>query len=55
LPKGIACLVIDWRKIASEDLAIRHSQITSDYLASFYCQITIAYLAIKEQKIAKSI
>jgi hypothetical protein len=38
-----------------QDLAIRHSQIASNYLASFDCQIAIAYLAIKERKIAKSI
>ncbi len=42
-------------KIASKDLAIRHSLITSDYLASFDRQIVIAYLAIKERKIAESI
>jgi hypothetical protein len=55
LPKCIACLAIGCRKIASKDLVIGHSQITSDYLASFYCQIAIAYLAIKERKIAESI
>jgi hypothetical protein len=54
-PKGIACLAIGCRKIASEDLAIRHSQITSNYLASFDRQIATAYLAIKEHKIAESI
>jgi hypothetical protein len=54
LPKGIACLAIDCRKIASEDLAIRHSQIIGDYLASIDRQIAIAYLAIKEHKIAES-
>ncbi len=52
---AIACLAIGCRKIASEDLAIRHSQITSDYLASFVRQNVIAYLAIKERKIAESI
>jgi hypothetical protein len=55
LPKGIACLAIGCRKIASKDLAIRHSQITSNLLASFDRQIAIAYLAIKERKIAESI
>jgi hypothetical protein len=55
LPKGIAYLAIGCCKIASKDLAIRHSQITSDYLASIGCQIAIAYSAIKERKIAKSI
>jgi hypothetical protein len=40
--------------MASERLAIRHSQITSDYLAIFDCQIAIAYLVIKERKNAKS-
>jgi hypothetical protein len=54
LPKGIACLARGCCKIASEDLAIQHSQITSDYLVSFDCQIAIAYLAIKERKIARS-
>jgi hypothetical protein len=39
----------------SEDVAIQHSQITSDYLASSDRQIAIAYLAIKERKIAESI
>jgi hypothetical protein len=55
LPKVIACLAIDCRKIASKDLAIGHSQITSDYLASFDRQNVIAYLAIKERQIAESI
>ncbi len=54
-PKGIACLAIGCRKIASKRLAIQHSQIASDYVASFDCQITIAYSAIKERKIAESI
>jgi hypothetical protein len=47
--------VIGCCKIASERLAIRHSQITSNYLAIFDCQNAITYLAIKERKIAKSI
>jgi hypothetical protein len=51
LPKGIAYLAIGCRKIASEDLAIQHSQITSKFLASFDCQIAIAYLAIKSIKL----
>jgi hypothetical protein len=34
------CLAIGCCKIASERLAIQHSQITSDYLAVFDCQIT---------------
>jgi hypothetical protein len=55
LPKGIAYLAIGCRKIDNEDLAIRHSQITSNYLASVDCQIAIASLAIKERKIAESI
>jgi hypothetical protein len=55
LPKGIACLAIGCRKIASERLAIQHSQVASNYVASFDRQITIAYLAIKERKIAESI
>jgi hypothetical protein len=55
LPKCIACLAIGCRKITSKDLAIPHSQITSNYLASFNCQIAIALLAIKERKIAESI
>jgi hypothetical protein len=46
LPKGIAYLAIGCRKIASEHVAMQHSQITSDYLASFDRQIAIAYLAI---------
>ncbi len=54
-PKGIACLAIGCRKIASEHLAIQHSLIASNNVASFDRQITIAYLAIKERKIAKSI
>jgi hypothetical protein len=49
-PKGITCLAIGCRKIASKDLAIQQSQITSNYLASFDCQIAIA-----ERKIAESI
>jgi hypothetical protein len=55
LPKCIACLAIGCHKIASKDVAIRHSQIASDYLASFDPQIAIAYLAIKERKISESI
>jgi hypothetical protein len=54
-PKSIACLAIGCRKIASEDLAIRHNQITTNYLVSFDRQVAIAYLAIKERKIAESI
>jgi hypothetical protein len=55
IAKGIACLAIGCRKNASKDLAIQHSQITSDCLASFDRQIAITYLAIKECKIAESI
>jgi hypothetical protein len=55
LPKGIACLAIGCRKIASKDLAIQHSQITRQLFSEFDCQIAIASLAIKERKIAKSI
>jgi hypothetical protein len=47
--------VIGFCKIASECLAIQHSQITSNYLAIIDCRIAIAYLAKKERKIAKSI
>jgi hypothetical protein len=47
--------VIGCRKIASELLAMRHSQITSNYPAIPDCQIAIAYLEIKEHQIAKSI
>jgi hypothetical protein len=54
-PKGIACLGIDCCKIASEDLAIRHSQITTQLFSEFDRQIAIASLAIKERKIAESI
>jgi hypothetical protein len=43
------------QKIASEHLAIRHSQIKSNYLAILDCQIAIAYLAKKEHKIVESI
>jgi hypothetical protein len=42
-------------QIASKHLAIKQSQITSDYSAIHNCQIAIAYLAIKERLIAKSI
>jgi hypothetical protein len=41
--------VIGCRKIASDCLAKRHSQITSNFLATFDGQIAIAYLAIKER------
>jgi hypothetical protein len=39
--------IVGCHKIASKRLAIRHSQITSDYLVILNCQIAIAYLAIK--------
>jgi hypothetical protein len=55
LPKGIACLAIGCRNIASKDLAIRHSQIAKRLFSKFDRQIAIAYLAIKERKISKSI
>ncbi len=48
-------LAIGCRKIASEQLAKQHSQITSNYLVIFDRQIVIAYLAIKERKIAESV
>jgi hypothetical protein len=35
-PKVIACLVIDCRKIASEDLAIGHSQIAKRIFSEFW-------------------
>jgi hypothetical protein len=55
LPKVIACLAIDCRKIASEDLAIISVKSQSEYLARFDRQNVIANLAIKERKIAESI
>jgi hypothetical protein len=36
-------------------LAIRQSQIASEYLVIHNCQTAIAYLATKERQIAKSI
>jgi hypothetical protein len=54
-PKGIACLAIGCHKIASKDLAIRHSQITRQLFSEFDRQIVIASLAIRERKIAESI
>jgi hypothetical protein len=48
-------LVTGCRKIASKQLTIRHSQITSDYLAILDRQIAIAYFAMKERKITESI
>ena len=48
-------LVTGCRKIASKQLTIRHSQITSDYLAILDRQIAIAYLAIKKHEIVESI
>jgi hypothetical protein len=42
-------------KIASKQLAIRHSQITSNDLEISDRQIAIAYLAKKECQIANSI
>jgi hypothetical protein len=52
---AIACLAIGCRKIASEDLAIRHSQNHKRLFSEFVRQNVIAYLAIKERKIAESI
>jgi hypothetical protein len=42
-------------KIASKRLAIRQSQITSNYSAIHNCRFAIAYLGIKERQIVKSI
>ncbi len=69
-PKGIACLVIDCCKIASKDLAIRHSQITRWLLSKFWspnchclfsdkrvqnCQIYLAIISSRSPVIISNI